>query len=78
VDFAISSDDRLSDIDHKAIDQAVERELSEPLGERGRALYIDEQKHPLLQPWPVIVAGDEIVHHILSKQVINVIDKPHG
>ena len=38
VDLAISSYDRLSDIDHKAIDQAVERELSEPLGKRGRAL----------------------------------------
>jgi hypothetical protein len=59
-------------------DQPGERELSEPLGKRGGALYIDEQKHALLQPWPVIVAGDEIAQHILSKQVVDVIDEPYG
>jgi len=47
VDFAISSYNRLGDIDHKAIDKTMERELSKPLGERGRALYIDEQEHAL-------------------------------
>jgi hypothetical protein len=78
VDFAIGSYDRLSDIDDKAIDQAVEGELSKPLGERGRALYIDEQKHALLQPWPVIVAGNEIEQHFLSEEVVDVIDESDG
>jgi hypothetical protein len=78
VDFAISSHDRISYIDHKAVNQAVEREFSEPLGKRGRALYVDEQECALLQPRPVIVAGDEIEQHILSEQVVDVIDEPYG
>jgi hypothetical protein len=37
VDFAVSSYDRLGDIDRKAIDEVVACELCKQLGERGRA-----------------------------------------
>src|SRR5208282_6353095 len=68
VDFAIGRHDRFSDIDDKAVDQAVKGEFAEPLSKGGRALYIDEEEYALFQSWLVVVAGNEIEEHVLSQQ----------
>ena len=42
MDLAVGCDDRGGDIDDKTIDEAVECEFAEPLGQRHRALDIDK------------------------------------
>ena len=71
-------DDRGGDVDDKAVDEAVEGERAEPLGQRRRALDIDEQEDALLQPRPVVAAGDEVEQHILPEQMVHVVDEPDG
>ena len=78
MDFAVGRYDRLGDIDDKAVDQAVEGQITEPLGKSGRALNIDEEEYALLQLWLVIVPGDEIEQHILPEQVVNLINEPNN
>jgi hypothetical protein len=54
-DLATGRDDRGGHVDDEAVDETVEGEFAEPLGEGGRALDIDEQEDALFQPRPVIV-----------------------
>jgi hypothetical protein len=38
-------------------------------------LDVDEQENALLEPRPVIAAGDEIQEHVLPEQVVDVVDE---
>ena len=60
VDFTARRCDRFGEIDDEAVEQAVKGERAEPLGECGRSLHVDEEKHARFDPRPVIAAGDEI------------------
>src|ERR1700677_2159911 len=47
MDFAPCRDDRLGEVEHETIEQAMKGERAKPLGQSRGALHVEEQEHPL-------------------------------
>jgi hypothetical protein len=72
MDVAFVRHDRTGEVADEAIDQAMEIDLAQALGDVSRILHVDEQKDALLDAWPKVTARNETQQDVLAEQAVQI------